>query len=137
MLTSLLKTTHNIYLAHDHNLSSCIVFLDISKAFDRVVHTNLLLKLKQMVIVGSLLTLLTSYLENRSHVVRSNGSTSEICYTNCGVPQDSILGPLLFLISTTFLIIFTYLFLYLLMIQLCIFHPSSQATYTWSCQKIS
>ena len=77
-LTSLLKTTHDIYLAHDHNLSSHIVFLDISKAFDRVVHTNLLLKLKQIGIVGSLLNLITSYLENRSQVVHSNGSTSDI-----------------------------------------------------------
>jgi len=97
-LTSLLKTTHDIYLAHDHNLSSHIVFLDISKAFDRVVHTNLLLKLKQIGIVGSLLNLITSYLENRSQVVRSNGSTSAICYTNCGVPHGSVRGPLLFLI---------------------------------------
>jgi len=51
-----------------------------------------------MGIVGSLLTLLTSYLENRPEVVCINGSTSEVCYTNCGAPQGSVLGPLLFLI---------------------------------------
>ena len=96
-LTSFLKTTHDIYLAHDHNLSLRIVFLDISKAFDRIVHTCLLFKLKQLGIVGSLLNLTTSYLENRSQVVHSNGSNSEICYTNCGVPQGSVLGPLIFL----------------------------------------
>ena len=79
-------------------LSSRIVFLDISKAFDRVVHTNLLFNLKQMGIISSLLTSLTSYLEKRSQVMRSNGSTSDICYTNCSVPQGSVLGPLLFLI---------------------------------------
>ena len=37
-------------------------------------------------------------MENRSQVVRSNGSTFEICYTNCGVPQSSVPGPLFFLI---------------------------------------
>ena len=97
-LTCLLKTTHDIYLSHDHNLSSRVVLLDISEAFDRIVHTCLLFKLKQLGIVGSLLNLITSYLKNRSQVVHSNGSTSEICYTNCGGPQGSVLGPLLFFI---------------------------------------
>jgi len=49
-LTSLLKTTHDIYLAHDQNLSSCIVFLDISKAFASVVHTNFFSNSKKWVL---------------------------------------------------------------------------------------
>ena len=48
--------------------------------------------------MGFLLNLITSYLENRSQGVHSNGSTSEIRDTNCSVPQGSVLGPLLFLI---------------------------------------
>ena len=77
-LISLSKTIYDIYLAHDHNLSSRIVFTDISKAFDRVVHINFVFKLKQKRIIVSLLTLLTSYSENRLQVVGSNWSTSEL-----------------------------------------------------------
>jgi len=51
-----------------------------------------------MGITGSLLTLPTSYLENRSQVVHINAGTSEMCCANCVVPQGSVLRPLLFLI---------------------------------------
>jgi len=97
-LTSLLGTCHSLYQAYDSNLSSRIVFLDISKAFDRVDHTSLIFKLQQLGIVGSLLNLLSSYLFHRSQVVLLGRSRSDLKYTNCGVPQGSVLGPLLFLI---------------------------------------
>ena len=97
-LTSLLSTCHSLYRAYDSNLSSRVVFLDISKAFDRVDHTCLIFKLQQLGIVGSFLNLLSSYLFRRSQVVLLGCSRSDLKYTNCGVPQGSVLGPLLFLI---------------------------------------
>ena len=97
-ITSLLGTCHSFYQAYDSNLSSRIVFLDISKAFDRVDHTCLIFKLQQLGVVGSLRNLLSSYLFRRSQVFLLGRSRSDLKYTNCGVPQGSVLGPLLFFI---------------------------------------
>jgi len=70
--------------------------MDISKAFDRVIHSGLIYQLEQLGIDGSLLNLLSSYLSGRSQIIRINDSFLNACYTNCGVPQGSVLGPLLF-----------------------------------------
>jgi len=94
----LLGTCHSFYQAYDSNLSSRIVFLDISKAFDRVDHTCLIFNLQQLGIVGSLLNLLSPYLFRRSQVVLLGRSRSDLKFSNCGVPQGSVLGPLVFLI---------------------------------------
>ena len=74
------------------------MFLDISKAFDRVWHKGLLFKLKRIGIDGPLYLLLENYLKNRKQRVVLNGQTSEWKDIFAGVPQGSILGPLLFLI---------------------------------------
>ena len=74
------------------------IFLDFSKAFDTVDHTILLEKLDHYGIRGCALSWLTSYLSNRMQYVTYNGSTSKQQMIQCGVPQGSILGPLLFLI---------------------------------------
>jgi hypothetical protein len=75
-----------------------VVFLDISKAFDRVWHAGLLNKLKGSGIRGRLLQWLKSYLTDRQQRVIINGAQSEWGNILAGVPQGSVLGPLLFLI---------------------------------------
>ena len=74
------------------------MFLDISKAFDKVWHQGLLYKLKQNGISGNLIETLTDFLKDRKQRVVLNERNSSWANIKAGVPQGSILGPLLFLI---------------------------------------
>ena len=74
------------------------VFLDLAKAFDTVDHAILIRKLEVAGIRGCALDLFRSYLNNRTQTVFLNGSYSKFKGIRCGVPQGSVLGPLLFLI---------------------------------------
>ena len=99
-IAQLLSITHDIFKGFDANptLNTRGVFLDISKAFDRVWHEGLIFKLKAYGVSGSLLTLLCDFLTNRAQRVLLNGQDSIWRLIEAGVPQGSILGPLLFLI---------------------------------------
>ena len=77
---------------------SCGVFVDLEKAFDTVNHKILIEKLNHYGIKGTPNQWFTSYIKNRSQSVTLDGILSEKLPVHCGVPQGSILGPLLFLI---------------------------------------
>ena len=74
------------------------MFLDLTKAFDTVNHNILLAKLHNYGIRGVANNLLRSYLTNRYQFVTIGNTSSSRQPTNCGFPQGSVLGPLLFLI---------------------------------------
>ena len=99
-INQLLAITHNIYCAFEStpSLETCAVFLDLSKAFDRVWHDGLLYKLECNGISRNLLNFLRSFLLNRMQRVVLNGKSSNWEFISSGVPQGSILGPLFFLV---------------------------------------
>jgi hypothetical protein len=84
--------------ALDQHGESCVVALDISKAFDRVWHPALLAKLPYFGFSPSLCRFISSYLSERTFAVVIDGATSLTFHTNLGVPQGAVLSPTLFLI---------------------------------------
>ena len=74
------------------------IFIDLSKAFDTIDHEKLIVKLEHYGIRGICLELLKSYQRNRLQYTNFNGTTSDFSEIKYGVPQGSVLGPLLFLI---------------------------------------
>jgi len=82
----------------DNRLSNILIFCDISKAFDRVWHRGLIEKLKSYGISGPLLDLTRDYVTNRKQFVMVNEAVSSVGSVTAGVPQGSVLGPLLVLL---------------------------------------
>lgn len=97
-VTALLNITDEWYLNVDEGMTNLVVFLDLAKAFDTVSHEILLKKLKLYGIHGMTLDWFESYFTNRQQQCTVGGSISKPQQIAFGVPQGSILGPLLFLI---------------------------------------
>ena len=97
-INQLISITHLIYSSFDCNptLDVRSVYLDISKAFDRVWHTELLYKLRRCGISGNLYNLLQSFLSNFKQRTVSNCKSSAWGTISAGLPQGSILGPFMF-----------------------------------------
>ena len=87
-------------LARSHRRFTGIVMVDMSKAFDRVQHERLVSELHSLGISSSALQLFCSYLTERSQQVRIANSVSSSVHCSRGVPQGSVLGPLLFVLYT-------------------------------------
>ena len=87
-----------IFAGFSEGEQSIALFMDLSKAFDTLDHDILLYKLQHYGLAPQAVSLLKSYLTDRSQYVDFNGTTSDRKGVVTGVPQGSILGPLLFLI---------------------------------------
>ena len=94
-LISIAKSTHS---SVDNKEFGCGIFIDLKKAFDTVNHSILLLKLYHYGVRGKAYEWFQSYLSNRKQFVCVNGHDSDSFSLTCGVPQGSVLGPLLFLL---------------------------------------
>ena len=96
--TRLLTLTDELVSGLDKKHQHDLIVLDFSKAFDRVPHQRLLRKLDHYGVRGNTFDWIRAFLTHRTQQVTVEGATSDIIEVLCGVPQGTVLGPLLFLV---------------------------------------
>lgn len=101
------EVTRNIYSSIDNNKKPLAIFLDLAKAFDTIPHDKLLQKLYNYGIRGVVHDLFASYLHKRLHYIKINNVKSESRHIQCGIPQGTILAPILFSIYVNDLLYLT------------------------------
>jgi hypothetical protein len=100
--TALLRVTNDVLTALDQQCNVVLMLLDLSAAFDTIDHHILLGRLESRFgIQGTVLAWFKSYLEGRHQAVSIKGARSDCVELRCGVPQGSVLGPVLFTLYTT------------------------------------
>ena len=91
-----LLISDTVFESMDRKEITALVLLDLSKAFDSIDHSLLLTKLRSLGVSSSAVDWFNSYLSGRSQIVRIGSTLSESRLITHGVPQGSILGPVLF-----------------------------------------
>ena len=99
--TALLRVLNDLYCAVDNGQVALVVMLDLSAAFDTIDHDMMLGRLKDLGLSSTVLSWFKSYLSGRTYKVLVKDSISNDYDLPCGVPQGSILGPILYSVYTT------------------------------------